>query len=223
MKAYASAPGRGRNRDALAAYDWGLIVNPYDPRPIDGFAYAVDDGAWVARQRFLKGEVPTPVLDLDRYSAFIAVYGGGADFVIAPDIVEGGGESLALTRQWLPKLQSLYYLGGVTLMVAVQDGMTMADIADLIGPEVGIAIGGSTDWKLETLRYWCEQARAAGAPSHVLRVNTERRIRMCEAAGADSFDGSSPSRYSVNLPRLDRSRRQTDIEGHLARMTGDSA
>ena len=46
------------------------------------------------------------------------------------------------------------------------------------------------------------------------RVNTQRRIRLCAAAGADSFDGTSASRYAVTLPGLDSARRQPDLFCH---------
>jgi hypothetical protein len=42
-------------------------------------------------------------------------------------------------------------------------------------------------------------------------VNTERRVWMAVAAGADSIDGSSASRFVVPLPMLDRAVRQADL------------
>lgn len=38
---------------------------------------------------------------------------------------------------------------------------------------------------------------------HVARVNTTKRMSMAIAAGATSVDGSSASRFAVNLPKLD--------------------
>jgi hypothetical protein len=38
-----------------------------------------------------------------------------------------------------------------------------------------------------------------------------RRIALCAAAGADSFDGSAPSRYAVEFAKLDLARRQGDL------------
>lgn len=35
--------------------------------------------------------------------------------------------------------------------------------------------------------------------------------RQCVAAGADSFDGSSASRFATTLPLLDAARRQPDL------------
>jgi hypothetical protein len=46
---------------------------------------------------------------------------------------------------------------------------------------------------------------------HVARVNTEKRVWLAAAAGADSIDGSSATRYAVTLPMLDRAMRQPDL------------
>lgn len=70
--------------------------------------------------------------------------------------------------------------------------------------------------KLQThgMRYaleWGALARDTGCYLHVARVNTVRRVRLCDAAGADSFDGSSVTRFACNLPRLDFARRGRDL------------
>ena len=93
------------------------------------------------------------------------------------------------------------------VLIAVQDGMRPADVAPYLSHRVGVAVGGSTEWKEAQLdrRVW----RASWL--HVLRVNTARRIRLCHWAGADSFDGSSASRFAVTLPALDSARRQPSL------------
>lgn len=96
-------------------------------------------------------------------------------------------------------------------LLPVQDGMNTADVRQLIGPRLGLFVGGSTEWKLDTLCQWGSLGRETGIWVHVGRVNSVRRIRMCEWAGVTSFDGSGPSRYSVVLPRLDDARRQLSM------------
>jgi hypothetical protein len=86
--------------------------------------------------------------------------------------------------------------------------MSEADVAPLLGERVGIFVGGSTSWKLETLARWGTLAAARGCHCHVGRVNTARRIRLVADAGAHSFDGSSLTRFAANLPRLDNEVRQ---------------
>jgi hypothetical protein len=67
-----------------------------------------------------------------------------------------------------------------------------------------VFVGGSTDWKLDTMATWAALARERGAWCHVARVNTPKRIRKVALAGATSFDGSNATRYMVNHPKLDR-------------------
>jgi hypothetical protein len=80
---------------------------------------------------------------------------------------------------------------------------------------VGIFVGGSTDWKLATMRQWGALARECRTYCHVGRVNTVRRIRMCQDAGVDSFDGTSASRFALTLPRLDDAVKQGHIFGGI--------
>ena len=82
-----------------------------------------------------------------------------------------------------------------------------------IDQRVGVFISGSTEWKLNTMCRWGALTKEKNAYLHVGRVNTVRRIRRCQQAGADSFDGTSVTRFICNLPKLDAARRQTTIWG----------
>lgn len=129
--------------------------------------------------------------------------GAGADWIAVPDIVAGGASSLEFSLSWLPRLR-----GVAPLLLPVQDGMRVEDVTPLVGKDLGLFVGGTTRWKLDSLQQWGVVARARGCHLHVGRVNTARRIALCAAAGAESFDGTSVSRYVVNLPRLENARRQ---------------
>ena len=82
--------------------------------------------------------------------------------------------------------------------------MEPVDLAPLVGPKVGVFLGGSTEWKLARMWEWGEFCAERSIYYHVARVNSEKRTRLAIAAGAHSIDGSSTSRYAVTLPRLDR-------------------
>lgn len=199
MIGYASRTGTRRNLDALAAAGWRLMISAKGALRSEGFPYALDNGAWNA---FTAG------LPFDE-EAFLRAYGllgRGADFAVLPDIVAGGLASLAFSRAWLARLEPV-----CPLMLAVQDGMAAGDVEHLVSPSLGIFVGGSTEWKEATMAAWGFLARARGARLHVGRVNTVRRIRLCHAARADSFDGSGPSRFANELARLDLARRQPDL------------
>ena len=87
--------------------------------------------------------------------------------------------------------------------------MLEADLVDLVSERVGIFVGGSTEWKESSLPRWGELSQSSGCYLHVGRVNTMRRTRLCALAGADSYDGTSVTRWATNIHRLDRARRQT--------------
>jgi hypothetical protein len=199
MMAYASRTGTRRNLALLRARGWGLIVSATGVHRTEGFErYAIDNGAWTAHA------LGTP-WDEGKFRQLVAALGAAADFVVAPDIVAGGLASLRRSEAWLPELDGV----GFRRLVPVQDGMQPTDVAPLLGPDVGVFVGGTTDWKLRTLPTWGALARERAAYLHVGRVNSARRIRLCAQAGADSFDGSSGSRFAVTIPGLDSARRQT--------------
>lgn len=176
----------------------------------EGFPYALDNGAWTS---FQQGEN----FDAKAFEIAIEKLGAGADFIVVPDIVCGGLASLTFSRRWWDKLHYYPHLSATPLLIAVQNGMTPRDIAPLLSKRTGVFVGGTTNWKVHTMARWASLARSRGAICHVGRVNTAKRIHVCEAAGVDSFDGSSASRFAVTLPPLELARQQLDIEGYIAR------
>jgi len=198
---YASRTGTRRNLDALRSAGWRLLVSARGVLRNEGFAYALDNGAWTAHQR---GE-PFDVAAFERAVSWGAAR---ADWLVLPDIVAGGLPSLKMSMTWAARLQGL-----CPLLLAVQDGMTPADVRSDIGPGIGIAVGGSTNWKEATCRQWGRLAAEKGAYLHVLRVNTARRIAICADAGAHSFDGTSASRFAKTIRPLDNARRQLSMFG----------
>ena len=69
------------------------------------------------------------------------------------------------------------------LAFAVQDGMKMTDVP--CSAEV-VFVGGSTEWKVKTIPYWCDNFPRV----HVARVNGWTRLLNCYQAGAESVDGT---------------------------------
>lgn len=204
MIAYASRTGTRRNLDALEAAGWRLLVSAASPRDPGGFRYALDNGAWSwTRDGGDFREAP--------FEAAVERFGERADFVVVPDLVARGRESLELSLRWLPRLEARLPWPGPRLLLAAQDGITEEDLAGVLSDRVGIFVGGSTEWKLATMVAWGALARRRGAYLHVGRVNTARRIRLCHDAAASSFDGSSVSRFAVNIPRLSYARDQPSL------------
>ena len=163
-----------------------------------GFKYALDNGAWTAHCR---GEA----FDIPAFEKALGLFANDADFVVAPDIVGGGLDSLRVSKQWIQRLLDVTRI----VVVPVQEGMTPKDVAPLLSPRVGVFVGGATAaWKCGTVPQWAQIAHNHGSICHVGRVNSAKRIKICALAGADSFDGSSASRYAKTLPLLDAARRQ---------------
>jgi len=166
----------------------------------EGFPYALDNGAWSA---YTHGR---PFSET-RFAALLTALGDRCDWAVLPDEVAGGARSLDLSLRWMRRVLDAAPMA----LLAVQDGMSVEDVRPWIGPRVGIFVGGSTPWKLKTMRQWCALAGDADAWSHVARVNSAVRIARCTEAGARSFDGTSASRYAVTLPGLDRARKQLSL------------
>lgn len=198
MLAYASRTGTRRNLAALRAAGWRLLLSPAGCglNPM-GFRYCLDNGAWHHHQ------AGTP-FDENAFEGALALRGGGADFVVVPDIVCGGAASLDFSRRWLPRVLAETQLA----LIPVQNGMTPAELRPLLGSRVGLFVGGDDEWKEQSAWGWGQLAQEVGCYLHVGRVNSIRRISICAAAGAHSFDGTSASRFAVTIPKLDRARRQ---------------
>lgn len=205
MIGYASRTGTRRNLALLRDHGWRLIVSSEGSWRPEGFRFGIDNGAWTAFQQarpWNEGKFVGLCEELARVP--------DCDWIVAPDIVTGGLSSLARTEAWLPKLERY----GKPVLIAVQDGITPSDVRGLVGPETGVFLGGSTEWKLATMRQWGEFCKEeAACYFHVGRVNSRRRISSCQSARADSFDGTSATRYAVTLAALDGARRQLAIEG----------
>ena len=186
---------------ALRARGWHLLVSARGRLKSEGFPYALDNGAWTAFQKGEPFDEPAFVKALDKM-------GRDAEWIVIPDVVGAGAESLAFSHAWLPRLSAF-----PRLLLAVQDGMKPADIRPLLGDRIGVFLGGSTEWKLGTMRMWGQLCRETGAYFHVGRVNSQKRIRYCKDAGAHSFDGTSATRFAVTIPVLDAEVRQQHLWG----------
>lgn len=197
--AYASRTGTRRNLAALRAHGWRLLVSATGALRSEGFRYALDNGAWTAHQQ------GTP-FDAGKFEFALEKMGRGADWIVLPDIVAGGLRSLDMSLRWLDRC-----LAFAPVLLPVQNGMERADVQRLLGPRVGIFVGGDTAWKCETMPEWGRVARDVGCHLHVGRVNSRRRIKLCHTCGVDSFDGTSVTRFASTIHRLDAEVRQTSM------------
>jgi hypothetical protein len=200
MRAYASRTGTRRNLDAMRAAGWRLILSPAGVLRHENMPYSLDNGAWSC---FQQGKA----FDDLAFLRAVEKMGEKADWIVLPDIVLGGLRSLDLSLAWLERLRGL----PTPLLIAVQNDVHPDDVRSFLSPSVGIFIGGDTAWKEKTAVEWGKVARKRNCYLHMGRVNSARRIAICAAAGADSYDGSSASRFSCTVAPLDKATRQPDL------------
>lgn len=204
MISYASRTGTGRNLAALRRAGWGLMISRAGEWRTEGFIrIAIDNGAWSDYQ----AGRPFDEEQYERFLNWVEAQAIVPDWCVLPDVVAGGAASLELSARYKNRCAAVAPLA----LIAVQDGMEEEDLEDLVGPGVGIFLGGSTAWKLARMAQWGRFCARRGIYYHVARVNTAKRMFMALAAGADSVDGSSASRYSVTLSKLDLARRHQDL------------
>lgn len=91
---------------------------------------------------------------------------------------------------------------GVMTFLAVQDGMTVADVVPHLPRYHGIFVGGSLRWKLETGAAWAELSRRHGMGCHIGRVGTAARVHWARSIGATSIDSALPLRAREHLDAL---------------------
>ena len=201
MTGYAPNEGTRRNMEALRERGWRLLLTPTHPTPYADLGFAIDNGAWRAYQQ------NTP-FDSKSFEKLVDRFGCAADFVILPDIVGHGKESLEFSVSWLPRLRTLKHV-----LLPIQDGVNAHDVGMILrqNPRVGLFLGGTTEYKLQYMYAWGMVAHAWNRWFHIGRVNSIRRVQLCAEAGADSFDGSSVTVYSDKLPRLDPARAQPSL------------
>lgn len=200
MIAYASRTGTRRNLNALRDAGWRLLVSARGCLRNEGFPYALDNGAWTA---YTQGQP----FDERAFVRALRKLGADADWTVLPDIVAGGSASLEMSLRWMRDVLS----ESPRALLAVQDGMSEGDVRPFVGERVGIFIGGSTEWKIRTMPAWGALGAELGCWVHVGRVNTARRIALCHAANATSFDGTSASRFAKTIPLLNRARNQLQL------------
>ena len=113
------------------------------------------------------------------------------DFIVCPDIVAGGKESLDFSMEWADgKLKT-----APNLALVLQDGVT----PDLLR-EYGfdrfkiLFVGGTPKWKWSTFVGWAEFCKSFKIQCHVGQCGTLSRLELCEKVGATSVDSTNFAR-----------------------------
>lgn len=158
-----------------------MWVDRRKPTPYEGELWGFDNGAY---HYFLHGQLLDENVFLKRLD--LAYQLDIPYIAITPDIVCGGLKSLEYSLSWLERLP-----GDWPWYLAVQDGMTVADVEPVVYSFAGIFLGGSTGFK-STAPIWRELAHRCGKNFHYGRAGTKRKLLHAMDCGADSADSAFP-------------------------------
>lgn len=188
MKYYVAAPYGADRRDYYIAKGLGLLFSPtYGilPRPCEDWQFVLDNGAYSA----YSNNIPWEEERFYSYVKRLVDNNLTPMFVVLPDIVAGGIQSLNRSVTHIPRLPEAW-----EKYLPVQDGMVDEDVIPILEQVDGIFVGGTVVWKWRTAERWCHLAHTFGLKCHIGRVNSERQLLSAKNVGADSVDGSSASR-----------------------------
>lgn len=172
----------------------GVMVTPMMGNRIPGDReWAADTGCFAQPQ----------LHDDDRYVAWLTERLDNVDrcrFATAPDVV---GDAAATLQRSLPMLHRIRAAGYPAALVG-QDGMRERDVPwnDIDA----LFLGGTTEWKLGgEAASLAAAARRRGLWVHMGRVNSLRRLRLAQAMGCHSADGTFAAfGPDKNIPRIKR-------------------
>ena len=186
----SSTVARNYTDDFPDRLGWMLSPGDWKNTP-DGLCYALDNGAFGA---YLHGVE----FDAGAWLGHVAKAIKSEKpprFLVVPDVVTKAAETLELWEIFAPALRQL---SDVPLALAVQDGMTVDDVLELDHQPDIVFIGGTKQFKIDTLVSWCRFDRV-----HVGGVNSLNMLWECDFNGVESVDGSGWFRGDQNqLARL---------------------
>lgn len=195
--------GQTRSRaliEELSALGFGEITQPDEWAPRRS-PVVLDNGAfkaWKAGESFNETLFMRAVDDAARFDP---------DFIVTPDIVAGGSESLSLSLEWSDRLS-----GAAPLALVVQDGMGEREVRDALAPFSTIFVGGTLPWKMATGQRWVQLAHANGRRCHIGRAGSVDRVKWAKRIGADSIDSCLPLWSKDKLRRFVAALHCTQLE-----------
>lgn len=129
----------------------------------------------------------------------VSAYGSNRfAFAVAPDVPFDAAGTLGESLPWMSRIRSL----GIPAAFAAQDGCEQLGVP---WDELDVLfLAGSTEWKVGPVAHQLTQeARRLGKRVHMGRVNSLKRLRVAEAFGCHSADGTYLTfGPEINLSRL---------------------
>lgn len=179
------------NIELLRNRGWGRMFASSRPTPFPFERWGFDNGAFKAWQDagfpadltiddwcilFSVEEFERRLAEAERAESdpYIAV---------VPDI-PASSASLAYSVEWRHDL-----INGWPWYLAVQDGMEVGEVEEVLHMFTGLFLGGSDKFKLTAYR-WARLAHKHGRKFHYARAGTPRKVRHAFAVASDSLDST---------------------------------
>lgn len=112
------------------------------------------------------------------------------DFIVCPDIIAGGLDSLAFSLEWT---NSKLLRTAPRLALVLQDGMKPKHLGSL-NRFTHLFVGGSVEWKWKTAPEWTNFAHDNGKQLHIGQCGKIESLLRAYEIGADSVDSVSFTR-----------------------------
>lgn len=227
-KLYIGSP-TGKKRDATYENKWSTMetANMLRITQIEAqeYGFGFDNGIFAEFKKgrpFNETNFKNKLQKLEKKRMF-------PDFIVVPDIVGGGLESLAYSVNYLPKLDFCPF----PKYLVVQDGMTIDDVEPYLckyknneGVEFdGIFVGGKpnfngfgkpkakeVEWKIKTMESWTRLAHKYDKRCHIGRTSSIKRLKFAKSIGADSCDTSIVNFDPKEFFKFERASVQTTLQ-----------
>jgi len=185
MRLYTST-GTRKTIEQCNALNIGLLMVDVWRNPDDWPSFAIDNGCYAAYNREEEWD-PAPFLKI---LTRCKKEGRNPDFIVIPDKV-ADPKSILFSLVWIPVLESMY--PEFPRYLAVQNGMSPEQVLEYVDLRKisGIFVGGTMEWKMDTMKGWVMFAHEYGLKCHVGRIGPIKRMMICELAGADSIDSTT--------------------------------
>jgi len=211
MKVYCGSTAGVKTLSYLKEKNYGLMLNPSSWKYSQNSAFpwqywALDNGAYKSY---------TDGVDFDKTKFLKTIYEKlpkskmSPDFIVVPDKVGAGIESLRFSLAWHSRLK---YMKEYNWYLAVQDDMEFDDVRKVMADFDGIFVGGTVKWKVKTGEYWVKLAHKYNKPCHIGRVGTFKRVLWAKRIKADSIDSTNFVRNPNGFRPLESAKVQTMLE-----------
>lgn len=181
------------NKSLLQSRKWGRMFATHKPTPFPFEKWGFDNGAFKAWQDagFPIGltledwAILFPVEEFERRLKEAEAVDSDPWVAITPDI-PGSAASLGYSVEW-----RLDLLNQWPWFLAVQDGMEISAVEEVLHMFAGIFLGGSDAFKLTAYK-WARLAHKHGRRFHYGRAGTLEKVQHAFRVQADSLDSNFP-------------------------------